>query len=81
MAGRTDRLLYRHADVLLIRTTTCQDGLTFPADPDLDGAPEEVLARASAWLERCGGWTRSGVRPRSPARSCRWRFVRRQMAA
>jgi thiopeptide-type bacteriocin biosynthesis protein len=52
MAGRTNRLLYRHADVLLIRATTCPDWLTFPADPHLDGAPEEVLARASEWLQQ-----------------------------
>lgn len=50
--GRTDRLLYRHADVLLIRATTAPERLAFPEDPDLYGAPETVLERTSEFLEQ-----------------------------
>jgi lantibiotic biosynthesis protein len=78
MAGRTGKLLYQYADVLLIRATTSSGGPLFPDDPELEGDPGEVLERAAAWLGQV--WLldefRRAVEIASPALSLRVREAR-----
>lgn len=59
MAAGADRLLYRHAGVLLMRATTYPDGVSVPEGPDLTGAPETVVDQGLAWLEQV--WQRDEV--------------------